>query len=79
MASDAVLSVRFSEDELAELRSKAEGAGLALSTYIRRHVLASPVAATIAFGQTSVNTVADPSTPTGVQTTGYAGAYVGPS
>jgi hypothetical protein len=38
---DATISVRFSADELATVRARAEAAGLKPTTYIRRLVLAA--------------------------------------
>jgi hypothetical protein len=69
-----VLSVRFSAEELDQLRQEAERAGMAVSAFVRKFVLArhaTPSQATTSSSNVTSDLTASP----GIQVTGYRGLY----
>jgi hypothetical protein len=70
----AVLSVRFSPEELEQLRAEADRAGEPVSAYVRRFALSRPEAGKyIATESNNVATI--PNATVGAQIVGYAGMY----
>jgi hypothetical protein len=70
----AVLSVRFSPEELERLKNEAERAGEPVSAYVRRFALSRPEVGQYVTTRTS-NVATNPDATVDAQIVGYAGVY----